>query len=149
MISPRNPARRTNLDWWRHRHAIRTQQAQSVQHDPTFVETSRGLDDRGLTRRAAPSISMVLLGTLNYLDGMKCAQIVKIPATTTISTCPRFDYEQGAFTDKEIKAAGHGPRAETIGPAVGQHAGDLPGIIRTGKIEAASDREARVKGMVY
>ena len=76
---------------------------------PTFVETPKGLMIVG-SPGGSYIISMVLLGTLNYLDGMNAADIVKYPHYHHQYLPDEVDYEQGALTDEEIKelqAMGH------------------------------------------
>jgi gamma-glutamyltranspeptidase/glutathione hydrolase len=115
---------------------------------PTFVETSKGLMIVG-SPGGSTIISMVLLGTLNYLDGMNAAQIVKYPHYHHQYLPDDVDYEQGAFTDKEIKelqAMGHGLKLS------GRQWGNMQVITwdyATGKIEAASDPRGEGEGMVY
>jgi gamma-glutamyltranspeptidase / glutathione hydrolase len=115
---------------------------------PTFVETSKGLMIVG-SPGGSYIISMVLLGTLNYLDGMNAAQIVKYPHYHHQYLPDEVDYEQGALTDKEIKelqAMGHALKLS------GRPWGNMQVITwdyATGKIEAASDPRGEGEGMVY
>jgi gamma-glutamyltranspeptidase/glutathione hydrolase len=115
---------------------------------PTFVETSKGLMIVG-SPGGSYIISMVLLGTLNYLDGMDAAQIVKYPHYHHQYLPDEVDYEPGAFTDKEIKELqdmGHGLKLS------GRQWGNMQVITwdyATGKIEAASDPRGEGEGMVY
>jgi len=115
---------------------------------PTFVETSKGLMSVG-SPGGSYIISMVLLGTLNYLDGMNAAQIVKYPHYHHQYLPDEVDYEQGALTDKEIRelqAMGHGLKLS------GRQWGNMQVITwdyATGKIEAASDPRGEGEGMVY
>jgi gamma-glutamyltranspeptidase / glutathione hydrolase len=115
---------------------------------PTFVETSKGLMIVG-SPGGSTIISMVLLGTLNYLDGMNAAQIVKYPHYHHQYLPDEVDYEQGAFTDTEIKelqSMGHGLKLS------GRQWGNMQVITwdyATGKIEAASDPRGEGEGMVY
>jgi gamma-glutamyltranspeptidase / glutathione hydrolase len=115
---------------------------------PTFVETSKGLMIVG-SPGGSYIISMVLLGTLNYLDGMNAAQIVKYPHYHHQYLPDEVDYEQGALTDKEIRelqAMGHGLKLS------GRQWGNMQVITwdyATGKIEAASDPRGEGEGMVY
>ena len=115
---------------------------------PTFVETSKGLMIVG-SPGGSYIISMVLLGTLNYLDGMNAAQIVKYPHYHHQYLPDEVDYEQGALSDKEIKelqAMGHALKLS------GRQWGNMQVITwdyATGKIEAASDPRGEGEGMVY
>ncbi len=61
---------------------------------PTFVETSKGLMIVG-SPGGSYIISMVLLGTLNYLDGMNAADIVKYPHYHHQYLPDEVDYEAG------------------------------------------------------
>jgi gamma-glutamyltranspeptidase/glutathione hydrolase len=115
---------------------------------PTFVETSKGLMIVG-SPGGSYIISMVLLGTLNYLDGMNAAQIVKYPHYHHQYLPDEVDYEQGALTDKEIKelqAMGHALKLS------GRQWGNMQVITwdyASGKIEAASDPRGEGEGLVY
>ena len=62
---------------------------------PTFVETSKGLMIVG-SPGGSYIISMVLLGTLNYLDGMNAADIVKYPRYHHQYLPDEVDYERRA-----------------------------------------------------
>ena len=90
---------------------------------PTFVETSKGLMIEG-SPGGSYIISMVLLGTLNYLDGMNAADIVKYPRYHHQYLPDEVDYEAGGAERRRNQgAAGHGPHAAAVRPAVGQYAG--------------------------
>jgi gamma-glutamyltranspeptidase/glutathione hydrolase len=94
-------------------------------------------------------ISMVLLGTLNYLDGMNAADVVKYPHYHHQYLPDEVDYEQGALTDAEIKelqAMGHTLKVS------GRQWGNMQVITwdyATGKVEAASDPRGNGEGLVY
>jgi gamma-glutamyltranspeptidase / glutathione hydrolase len=115
---------------------------------PTFVETPKGLMIVG-SPGGSFIISMVLLGTLNYLDGMNAADIVKYPHYHHQYLPDEVDYEQGALTDAEIKdlqAKGH------ILKLSGRQWGNMQVItwdFATGKVEAASDPRGEGVGLVY
>jgi len=115
---------------------------------PTFVETSKGLMIEG-SPGGSYIISMVLLGTLNYLDGMNAAQVVQYPHYHHQYLPDEVDYEQGAFTDAEIKelqSMGHGLKLS------GRQWGNMQVITwdyATGKVQAASDPRGEGEGMVY
>jgi gamma-glutamyltranspeptidase/glutathione hydrolase len=115
---------------------------------PTFVETSKGLMIVG-SPGGSYIISMVLLATLNYLDGMNAAQVVKYPHYHHQYLPDEVDYEQGAFTDEEIKelqSMGHALRLSS------RRWGNMQVITwdyATGKVEAASDPRGEGEGMVY
>jgi gamma-glutamyltranspeptidase / glutathione hydrolase len=115
---------------------------------PTFVETPKGLMIVG-SPGGSFIISMVLLGTLNYLDGMNAADIVKYPHYHHQYLPDEVDYEQGALTDAEIKelqAMGHALKVS------GRQWGNMQVItwdFATGKVEAASDPRGEGVGLVY
>jgi gamma-glutamyltranspeptidase/glutathione hydrolase len=115
---------------------------------PTFVETPKGLMIIG-SPGGSFIISMVLLGTLNYLDGMNAADIVKYPHYHHQYLPDEVDYEQGAFSDAEItelKAKGHTLKMP------GWQWGNMQVItwdFASGKVEAASDPRGEGAGLVY
>jgi gamma-glutamyltranspeptidase/glutathione hydrolase len=115
---------------------------------PTFVETPKGLMIVG-SPGGSFIISMVLLGTLNYLDGMNAADIVKYPHYHHQYLPDEVDYEQGALTDAEIKelqAMGHTLKVS------GRQWGNMQVVtwdFATGKVEAASDPRGEGVGLVY
>jgi gamma-glutamyltranspeptidase / glutathione hydrolase len=115
---------------------------------PTFVETPKGLMIAG-SPGGSYIISMVLLGTLNYLDGMNAADIVKYPHYHHQYLPDEVDYEQGALTDAEIKALhakGHTLKVS------GRQWGNMQVITwdyATGKVDAASDPRGEGVGLVY
>ena len=115
---------------------------------PTFVETPKGLMIIG-SPGGSYIISMVLLGALNYLDGMSAADIVKYPHYHHQYLPDEVDYEPGALTDGEIQALqsrGHTLRVS------GRQWGNMQLItwdFATGKVEAASDPRGEGVGLVY
>jgi len=115
---------------------------------PTFVETPKGMMIIG-SPGGSFIISMVLLGTLNYLDGMSAADIVKYGHFHHQYLPDEIDYEQGALSDTEIKqlqAMGHKLRASS------RLWGNMQVItleFASGKVEAASDPRGEGVGLVY
>ncbi len=115
---------------------------------PTFVETPRGLMVIG-SPGGSFIISMVLLGTLNYLDGMSAAEIVKYPHYHHQYLPDVVDYEQGALTDAEInalQAMGHTLEASS------RPWGNMQVVtwdFATGTVTAASDPRGEGVGLVY
>jgi gamma-glutamyltranspeptidase/glutathione hydrolase len=115
---------------------------------PTFVDTSKGMMIIG-SPGGSYIISMVLLGTLNYLDGMSAADIVKYPHYHHQYLPDEVDYEQGALTDAEInelQAMGHALKVS------GRQWGNMQVIIwdfATGNVQAASDPRGEGVGLVY
>jgi gamma-glutamyltranspeptidase / glutathione hydrolase len=115
---------------------------------PTFVETPKGVMIVG-SPGGSFIISMVLLGTLNYLDGMNAADIVKYPHYHHQYLPDEVDYEQGALSDveiKELQAKGHTLKVS------GRQWGNMQVItwdFASGKVEAASDPRGEGVGFVY
>jgi gamma-glutamyltranspeptidase / glutathione hydrolase len=115
---------------------------------PSFVETPKGLMIVG-SPGGSYIISMVLLGTLNYLDGMKAADIVKYPHYHHQYLPDEVDYEPGALTDAEIadlKSKGHSLKVS------GRQWGNMQVItwdFASGKVEAASDPRGEGEGLIY
>jgi gamma-glutamyltranspeptidase / glutathione hydrolase len=115
---------------------------------PTFVETPKGLMIVG-SPGGSFIISMVLLGTLNYLDGMSAADIVKYPRYHHQYLPDEVDYEQGALSEEEIRelqAMGHTLKVS------GRQWGNMQVItwdFASGKVDAASDPRGEGVGMVY
>jgi gamma-glutamyltranspeptidase/glutathione hydrolase len=115
---------------------------------PTFVDTSKGMMIIG-SPGGSYIISMVLLGTLNYLDGMNAADIVRYPRYHHQYLPDEVDYEQGALTDAEIKelqAMGHALKLS------GRQWGNMQVItweFDTGNVQAASDPRGEGVGLVY
>jgi len=115
---------------------------------PTFVETPKGLMIIG-SPGGSYIISMVLLGTLNYLDGMPATGIVKAPRYHHQYSPDEVDYETGAFSADELRdleAMGHRLKAHERGW------GNMQVVTwdyASGKVEAASDPRGVGEGLVY
>jgi gamma-glutamyltranspeptidase / glutathione hydrolase len=115
---------------------------------PTFVETSKGLMIIG-SPGGSTIISQVLLGTLNYLDGMSAADIVKYPHYHHQYLPDEVDYEPGALSDSEIQALqakGHKLKLSQ------RQWGNMQVVtwdFASGKVEAASDPRGEGEGLVY
>jgi gamma-glutamyltranspeptidase / glutathione hydrolase len=115
---------------------------------PTFVETPKGVMIIG-SPGGSTIISQVLLGILNYEDGMSAADIVKYPHYHHQYLPDEVDYEQGALSDAEIKellGKGHNLKLS------GRPWGNMQVItwdFATGKVEAASDPRGEGVGLVY
>jgi gamma-glutamyltranspeptidase/glutathione hydrolase len=115
---------------------------------PSFVETSKGLMILG-SPGGSYIISMVLLGTLNYLDGMNAADIVKYPHYHHQYLPDEVDYEAGALSDAEmvdLKAKGHTLKQS------GRQWGNMQVVtwdFASGKVEAASDPRGEGEGLIY
>ena len=115
---------------------------------PSFVETPKGLMIIG-SPGGSYIISMVLLGTLNYLNGMSAAQIVKEPRFHHQYLPDVIDYEKGALSAAEIaqlQAEGHKLQEGN------RQWGNMQVItwdFNTGKVEAAADPRGEGAGLVY
>jgi gamma-glutamyltranspeptidase / glutathione hydrolase len=115
---------------------------------PTFVETPKGLMIIG-SPGGSTIISQVLLGVLNYVDGMNAADIVKYPHYHHQYLPDEIGYEPGALTDAEIaklQSMGHKLRLST------RQWGNMQVVtwdFASGKVEAASDPRGEGEGLVY
>jgi gamma-glutamyltranspeptidase / glutathione hydrolase len=115
---------------------------------PSFVETDKGLMIIG-SPGGGYIISMVLLGTLDYLNGMSAADIVKDPRYHHQYLPDVVEYEPGALSDEEIS------RLSAMGHKLEQgnrRWGNMEVItwdFASGKVEAASDPRGEGKGLVY
>ena len=115
---------------------------------PTFVETPKGLMIIG-SPGGSTIISQVLLGVLNYVDGMTAADIVKYPHYHHQYMPDEIGYEPGALTDAEIaklQSIGHKLRLST------RQWGNMQVVtwdFASGKVEAASDPRGEGEGLVY
>jgi gamma-glutamyltranspeptidase/glutathione hydrolase len=115
---------------------------------PTFVETPKGMMVIG-SPGGSTIISQVLLGILNYVDGMNAADIVKYPHYHHQYLPDEVNYEPGALTDDEIaklESMGHKLRLSN------RQWGNMQVItwdFANGKVEAASDPRGEGEGLVY
>jgi gamma-glutamyltranspeptidase/glutathione hydrolase len=115
---------------------------------PSFIETPHGLMVIG-SPGGSYIISMVILGTLNYLDGMSAEQVVAYPRYHHQYLPDVVEYEKGAFTDSEIarlQAMGHKLEEE------GHRWGNMQVVtwdFASGKVDAASDPRGAGQGLVY
>jgi gamma-glutamyltranspeptidase/glutathione hydrolase len=115
---------------------------------PTFVETPKGMMVIG-SPGGSTIISQVLLGVLNYVDGMGAADIVKYPHYHHQYLPDEIAYEPGALTDSEIaklQDMGHKLRLSN------RQWGNMQVItwdFASGKVEAASDPRGEGAGLVY
>ena len=115
---------------------------------PTFVETPKGLMVIG-SPGGSFIISMVILGTLNYLDGMNAAAIVKYPHYHHQYEPDEVSYEPGALSDEEIaKLQGMGHTLK-LGTRQWGNMQVVTWDYATGKVEAASDPRGEGEGLVY
>jgi gamma-glutamyltranspeptidase/glutathione hydrolase len=115
---------------------------------PSFVETRRGLMIIG-TPGGSYIISMVLLGTLDYLDGMSAADIVKDPRYHHQYLPDEVEFEKGALSQTEIaqlRSKGQNLVEDT------HQWGNMQVItwdFASGKVQAASDPRGAGEGLVY
>lgn len=115
---------------------------------PTFVETSRGMMIIG-SPGGSYIISMVLLGTLDYVDGMPAADIVKAPRYHHQYLPDVVSYEPGAFGEDEIRqllSMGHHLQVRD------RRWGNMQVVTwdyASGKVVAASDPRGVGEGLVY
>jgi gamma-glutamyltranspeptidase / glutathione hydrolase len=115
---------------------------------PTFVETPKGLMIVG-SPGGSLIISMVLLGTLNYLDGMSAADIVKYPHYHHQYLPDEVDYEPGALSDAEIKELQSMGHSLKLGNRLWGNMQVITWDFASGKVEAASDPRGEGEGLVY
>jgi gamma-glutamyltranspeptidase/glutathione hydrolase len=115
---------------------------------PTFVETPKGMMIIG-TPGGSYIISMVLLGTLDYLNGMSAAEIVKDPRYHHQYLPDTVEYEKGALAENEIT------ELEAMGHTLEQGSrlwGNMQVItwdFASGKVAAAADPRGEGEGLVY
>jgi gamma-glutamyltranspeptidase/glutathione hydrolase len=115
---------------------------------PSFIETPAGLMIIG-SPGGSYIISMVILGTLDYLDGMSADQIVADPRYHDQYLPDVVEYEKGAFTESEIA------RLQAMGHKLEEGSrrwGNMQVItwdFASGKVDAASDPRGVGAGLVY
>jgi gamma-glutamyltranspeptidase/glutathione hydrolase len=115
---------------------------------PSFVETSTGLMIIG-TPGGSYIISMVLLGTLDYLDGMNATEIVTDPRFHHQYLPDVVEYEKGALSENEVarlKGMGHTLEEGS------RRWGNMQVItwdFASGKVSAAADPRGEGEGLVY
>jgi gamma-glutamyltranspeptidase / glutathione hydrolase len=115
---------------------------------PSFIETPKGVMIIG-SPGGSYIISMVLLGTLNYLDGMSAAQIVKAPRYHHQYSPDVVDYEPDALNADEVKALeSKGHKLEASSYSWGNMQVVTWDYV-SGKVEAASDPRGIGTGLVY
>jgi gamma-glutamyltranspeptidase/glutathione hydrolase len=114
---------------------------------PTFVESPRGLMIAG-SPGGSYIIGMVLLATLDFMDGKSAMEIVSAPRFHHQYSPDVITYESGGFTDAEkagLTALGHklneGDRWGNLQVVTWDYA--------SGKVEAAADPRGNGEGLVY
>jgi len=115
---------------------------------PTFVETPKGLMIIG-TPGGSYIISMVLLGTLDYLNGMSAAQIVQDPRYHHQYLPDVVEYEKGALAENEItQLEGMGHKLEQ-GSRLWGNMQVITWDYASGQVQAAADPRGEGDGLVY
>jgi len=115
---------------------------------PSFVETPKGLMILG-SPGGSYIISMVLLGTLNFMDGMNAADIVKYPHYHHQYLPDEIDYEPGALSEGEIAALRAKGHQLKLSPRQWGNMQVITWDFASGKVEAASDPRGEGEGLVY
>jgi gamma-glutamyltranspeptidase / glutathione hydrolase len=114
---------------------------------PSFIESDRGVMILG-SPGGSYITGMVLLGTLDFVDGKSAKQIVSAPRFHHQYYPDIIQYEPGALTPEQVKALtdrGHKLRE-------GRQWGNLQVVLwdyATGEVEAASDPRGVGAGLVY
>lgn len=115
---------------------------------PTFIEADRGVMVLG-TPGGSYITGMVLLATLNFMDGMSAKDIVSAPRFHHQYYPDVIQYEPGAFTDAQAKAlSDRGHKLQLAG----RQWGNLQVVLwdyASGSVEAASDPRGVGAGLVY
>lgn len=114
---------------------------------PTFVEAPRGVMITG-TPGGSYIIGMVLLATLDFMDGKSAMDIVSAPRFHHQYSPDVITYEPGAFTDEEKAALiARGHKLDE-----GNRWGNMEVVTwdyTSGKVEAAADPRGNGEGLVY
>lgn len=114
---------------------------------PSFIETDRGVMIVG-SPGGGYIIGMVLLATLDFMDGRSAAEIVGAPRIHHQYYPDVISYERTALTDAERAALiAHGHRLKEGGPW-----GNLQVVTwdyASGQVEAAADPRGAGEGRVY
>ena len=115
---------------------------------PTFVEADRGVMVLG-TPGGSYITGMVLLATLDFMDGKSAKDIVSAPRYHHQYFPDVIQYEPGAFTSEQAKALSE--RGHKL-QAGNRQWGNLQVVLwdyATGSVEAASDPRGVGAGLVY
>jgi len=115
---------------------------------PSFVRTSKGLMIIG-TPGGSRIISMVLLGTLDYLNGMSAADIVKDPRYHQQYLPDEVEFEAGALAQSEITQLKEKGQKLKEGSRQWGNMQVVTWDFASGKVEAASDPRGEGEGLVY
>lgn len=114
---------------------------------PTFVESDRGVMITG-TPGGSRIIGMVLLATLDFMEGKTAMDIVSAPRFHHQYYPDLIEYEPGAFTDAEI--AGLTARGHKL--EENERWGNMEAVVwdyASGKVEAVADPRGNGEGLVY
>ena len=115
---------------------------------PSFVETRNGLMIIG-TPGGSYIISMVLLGTLDYLNGLSAADIVKDARYHHQYLPDVVEYEKGALAANEVtQLEGMGHKLE-LGSRAWGNMQVITWDYASGKVQAAADPRGEGEGLVY
>jgi gamma-glutamyltranspeptidase/glutathione hydrolase len=115
---------------------------------PTFVMAPKGTMVLG-SPGGSYIIGMVLLGTINYMDGMNAQEVVSAPRFHHQFSPDVLQFETGALTQEEraeLEKRGHKLREGT------RRWGNMQAVVwdyASGKVEAASDPRGAGVGLVY
>lgn len=115
---------------------------------PTFVEGPKGLMVIG-SPGGSRIIGMVILGTLNFMDGKSAQEIVAAPRYHHQFSPDVIEYEPGTLTADEraqLEARGHSLKE---GSRKWGNTQVVTWDYETGKVEAASDPRGVGEGLVY
>jgi gamma-glutamyltranspeptidase / glutathione hydrolase len=115
---------------------------------PTFVEGPKGLMVIG-SPGGSRIIGMVILGTLNFMDGKGAQEIVGAPRFHHQFSPDVIEYEPGTLTAEEraqLEARGHTLKE---GSRKWGNTQVVTWDYKTGKVEAASDPRGVGEGLVY
>jgi gamma-glutamyltranspeptidase / glutathione hydrolase len=115
---------------------------------PTFVESERGVAVLG-TPGGSRIITMVLLATLDWLDGADARALVNGRRYHHQYLPDVVLYEEGAFSETELSALR--ARGHTLERSTRDY-GNMNVVLwdyASGKVEAAMDPRGRVEGQVY
>jgi gamma-glutamyltranspeptidase/glutathione hydrolase len=115
---------------------------------PTFVETPQGVMIAG-SPGGSFIINMVLLGTLNFLDGMSAADIVRYPRYHHQYLPDEVVYEKGALSADEIKTLEGEWHQLRESPRQWGNMQVITWDFASGHVEAASDPRGAGEGLVY
>jgi gamma-glutamyltranspeptidase/glutathione hydrolase len=115
---------------------------------PTFVMAPKGTMILG-SPGGSYIIGMVLLGTINYMDGMNAQEVVSAPRFHHQFSPDVLQFETGALTPEEraeLEKRGHKLREGT------RRWGNMQAVVwdyASGRVEAASDPRGAGVGLVY